>query len=333
MPMLDPAVDPAAQTVLALHLINDYQRDFPLCPAPFAELAAKLGVAEGVVLRVLEQLRREGEIARVGAVFAPKRIGSSTLVGMAVVPASLDAVAEMVGRFPEVNRCRKREHRYNLWFVCTAGSEGRLLAALGAIEQTAGCPMIRLPLLGEYRIGRDEENAVAEPMPEGATGSGAMARLDEIGRRLVVALQEGLPLFIRPFAVLAARLGCEEVDVLERIRRWSTEGVIKRFGVIVRHHRSENSVDALLVQDVPEEEAARLGVLLAREDGVSLCCRRSRALPEWPFNLFCMVSERDRAAVRERVAGLRRRLGLVARPYELIFSSESEDAPTVGQSV
>ena len=78
------------EQALDFRLLNDFQRDFPLCPAPFAELAARLGVAESAVLRLLEALRRQGKIARVGAVFAPKRIGASTLAAMAVPPERLD---------------------------------------------------------------------------------------------------------------------------------------------------------------------------------------------------------------------------------------------------
>ena len=213
----------AADHSLDFHLLNDFQRNFPLCPAPFAELAVKLGVAESTVLRMLEQLRREGKIARVGAVFAPKRIGASTLAAMAIAPERLAAVAEAVSRYPEVNHGLRREHRYNLWFIVTAGSEGRLQAALGAIEQTARCPALRLPLLKDY----------AHVTPRGVSLSPPSV-LDEIGRRLVMALQEGLPLFIRPFSVLASRVGCDEGEVLERIRRWCAEGSIKRFGVVVR---------------------------------------------------------------------------------------------------
>ena len=99
---------------LDFQLLNDYQRDFPLVSAPFAELAARLGVAEKVVLGRLENLRREGKISRVGAVFAPKRIGASTLAAMAVPPEKLEAVAAAVIRFPEVNHNYEREHRYNL---------------------------------------------------------------------------------------------------------------------------------------------------------------------------------------------------------------------------
>ena len=190
---------------LDARLLNDFQQNFPICPAPFAELAGRLGVAEGAVLRMLEQLRREGRISRVGAVFAPKRVGASTLAAMAVPPEKLEAVARAVNRFPEVNHNYARDHRYNLWFVVTAGSEGRLQAALGAIGQAAGYPVVALPMLREF--GRDPAD------------TGAMTVLDEIGRRLVMALQEGLPLFIRPFSVLASRVGCDEGELLERIRR------------------------------------------------------------------------------------------------------------------
>ena len=123
---------------LGLRLLNEFQQGFPVCPAPFAVLAGRLGVGEGAVLASLERLRREGRIARVGAVFAPKRIGASTLAAMAVPPDAVEEVAHAVNRFPEVNHNYEREHRYNLWFVVTAGSEGRLQAALGAIAQAVG---------------------------------------------------------------------------------------------------------------------------------------------------------------------------------------------------
>ena len=77
---------------LDLRLLNEFQQNFPICPAPFAVLAGRLGVAESAVLGMLERLRREGRISRVGAVFAPKRIGASTLAAMAVPPEKLDAV-------------------------------------------------------------------------------------------------------------------------------------------------------------------------------------------------------------------------------------------------
>jgi DNA-binding Lrp family transcriptional regulator len=302
-------------------LLNEFQRDFPLCPAPFAELASRLGVAEKVVLGGLEKLRREGKISRVGAVFAPKRIGASTLAAMAVPPEQLDAVAAAVNRFPEVNHNYEREHRYNLWFVVTAGSEGRLQATLGAIEKAAGYPLLPLPLLEEFHIdlgfsllgGKTKNVAVARPVKP-------VEPMDEAERRLVSVLQEGLPLFMRPFSLIAERIGASESDVLGRIGRWLEEGAIKRFGVVVRHHELGFRANAMVVHDIADDRVSELGRLLAEEPAVTLCYRRPRVLPDWPYNLFCMIHGRERGEVEDIIAELRQRHGLLDATHEVLFS-------------
>ena len=302
-------------------LLNEFQRDFPLCPAPFAELASRLGVAEKVVLGGLEKLRREGKISRVGAVFAPKRIGASTLAAMAVPPEQLDAVAAAVNRFPEVNHNYEREHRYNLWFVVTAGSEGRLQATLGAIEKAAGYPLLPLPLLEEFHIdlgfsllgGKTKNVAVARPVKP-------VEPMNEAERRLVSVLQEGLPLFMRPFSLIAERIGASESDVLGRIGRWLEEGAIKRFGVVVRHHELGFRANAMVVHDIADDQVSELGRLLAEEPAVTLCYRRPRVLPDWPYNLFCMIHGRERGEVEDIIAELRQRHGLLDAPHEVLFS-------------
>ena len=313
MDMLEESLD--------YRLLNDFQRNFPLCPAPFAELAARLGVAEGSVLRMLEQLRREGKISRVGAVFAPKRIGASTLAAMAVPPENLVRVAEAINRFPEVNHNCERAHRYNLWFVVIAGSEGRLQAALGAIEQASGYPLLKLPMEQEYpadpessleRMG-DEAQLQAYPFSPPTP-------LGELERRLLMALQEGLPLFIRPFQVLASRVGCDEIEILERIGRWCEEGIIKRFGVVVRHHEPGYQANAMLVQDIPDARVGEFGARLAREPGVTLCYQRQRVLPDWPYNLFCMIHGQARDEVEKKIAELRTRLNFDDYPHDVLFS-------------
>jgi len=144
--------------------------------------------------------------------------------------------------------------------------------------------------------------------------------LDEQERRLVSALQEGLPLFIRPFSVLASRIGCDEGEVLEHIRRWCAEGIIKRFGVIVRHHELGYTANAMLVHDVPDSEVDEVGERLARAEGVNLCYQRPRVLPHWPYNLFCMIHGQARSEVAARIAGLRQQLGLGHCAHEILFS-------------
>ncbi len=302
-------------------LLNDFQRDFPLCPAPFAELAERLGIAERQILSRLEALRREGKISRVGAVFAPRRIGASTLAAMAVPPARLAAVAAAVNRFPEVNHNYEREHRYNLWFVVTAASEGRLQAALGAIEQASGYPLLALPLLEEFHIDLGFSlSGNAEKRPVAAPAVPPAAPLGEAERRLVSVLQEGLPLFSRPFALIAERVGSSEAEVLGHIRRWQAEGAIKRFGVVVRHHELGYTANAMLVHAIADDRVSEIGRALAEEPAVTLCYRRPNHLPEWPYNLFCMIHGRERSEVEGTIAELRQRHGLADCAHDVLFS-------------
>ena len=133
-------------------LLDEFQRDFPLVPRPFAVLADRLGVDEETVLRTLRTLEAKGVVSRVGAIVAPHSAGYSTLVAMAVPPEMLEGVAAFVSSFPEVNHNYEREHRLNLWFVVAAASRERVRTVLDAIEYRTSLPVIDLPLVEAFRL-------------------------------------------------------------------------------------------------------------------------------------------------------------------------------------
>ncbi len=147
--MLQPG---RALSELEKRLLNDFQRDLPLSPQPFAELAQRLGTDETTVIETLSRLQAEGLVSRVGPVLAPHRVGVSTLAAMAVPPERLAEVAELVSGFPEVNHNYEREHRLNLWFVATAASRAQLLSVLDEIESRSGLEVLDLPMLEDYHI-------------------------------------------------------------------------------------------------------------------------------------------------------------------------------------
>ncbi|HXH03955.1 MAG TPA: AsnC family protein [Candidatus Competibacteraceae bacterium] len=139
-------------------------------------------------------------------------------------------------------------------------------------------------------------------------------------RALIALLQEGLPLCPHPYALLAERLGWDEAAVRAAIARLQADGVIRRFGVVVRHHELGYRANAMVVWDVPDAEVDAVGERLARWPGVNLCYRRTRRPPRWPYNLFCMLHGRERAEVEARIAELRRALDLERYPYAVLFS-------------
>lgn len=133
-------------------LLNEFQQDFPLDSRPYAVLGERLGIGEDEVMDRLARLSRGGSISRVGAVFRPHAVGGSTLAAMAVPEDRLEAVAELVSAFPEVNHNYQREHRLNLWFVVTASSKARVAEVLAEISQSAGLQVLDLPLLEHFHI-------------------------------------------------------------------------------------------------------------------------------------------------------------------------------------
>jgi len=140
------------RTLLRQRLLNDFQRDFPLTPTPYADLAEQLGVSETEVLAVLRELTEDQTISRVGAIIPPNAVGASLLAAMAVPVERLVEVAGWVSGLLEVNHNYEREHRLNLWFVVTASDAGALEHVLRRIEIRTGLPVLRLPLLEEFHI-------------------------------------------------------------------------------------------------------------------------------------------------------------------------------------
>jgi len=138
---------------------------------------------------------------------------------------------------------------------------------------------------------------------------------------LVSALADGLPLSERPYAQLGQGIGMDEAEVIARLKALREVGVIRRFGVVVRHRELGFGANAMVVWNIPDDQVAQVGAALADCPEVTLCYRRPRVAGRWPYNLFCMVHGRDRTAVEAAVAAMAERLGLSAIPHQLLFST------------
>ncbi|MBI4936768.1 MAG: Lrp/AsnC family transcriptional regulator [Nitrosomonadales bacterium] len=310
------------------HLLNDFQRDFPLAPAPFGVIAGRLGVSEAEVLEVLARLQACGKVSRVGAVFRPHSIGSSTLAALAVPMEELDEVAQLVSNYAEVNHNYEREHHYNLWFVVTAASEARILEVLGEIGRRTGYQPLHLPMLEGFHIdlGFDlsrPHRGGGVAILNGASGTApqpcrALPRSFETA--LAGAIQQGLPLVPRPFAAIGAGIGLAENEVIAGLAYLLEQGIIKRMGVVVRHHELGYRANAMVVWNIPDEQVSEIGQRIGSFDFVTLCYRRPRRLPDWRYNLFTMIHGRRRDEVLGLVDQLREQCGLENIAYEVLFS-------------
>lgn len=139
---------------------------------------------------------------------------------------------------------------------------------------------------------------------------------------LLDALAGGMPLVARPYAALGAAVGLDESEVIARIAALREAGVIKRFGVVVRHRELGYVANAMVVWDLPDEAVGAIGHAAARAPFVTLCYQRPRRPPAWPYNLFTMIHGRERAAVLRQIAALAQALGVEDRPRAVLFSRQ-----------
>jgi len=300
-------------------LLDDFQRDLPLVPQPFAAMGRALGLDEAETIARLARLGERGMISRVGATLRPNTAGASTLAAVAAPEGRLEQVAALIGAEPGVNHSYLREHVWNLWFVATGPDRVAVDATLARIGRASGLRVLDLRLERAFNID------LGFPLAGGATMPPARAGVDRHAicpgdRPLMQALTEGLALVPRPFAALGARLWRSEADVIGRIHRLAAAGVLARVGVIVRHRSLGWTSNAMVVWSLPETQADRIGPVLAAQPGVTLCYRRRTVPVIWPYCLFAMIHARSRAEAAGTLVRAEEAAGLDGRPRQVLFS-------------
>lgn len=278
-------------------LMNLVQSSFPLTPRPFKALGNELGIAEEAVLQRLERFKAEGLVRQISAIFDTRSLGyQSTLVAMKIPSERLDEAAHVINEHPGVSHNYSRNHAFNLWFTIAVPPESSLestvdrLHILASAQSTRLLPALRLFKIGVHLDMTGEEAATAQEATvySEASRPSHPATLTEREKAVVRELQEDIPLTLHPFAESAARRGLSEEELLAHAQRFVDAGMMRRFAAIIRHRRVGYAANAMGVWKVPEEQAERVGELMASFKAVTHCYQRP-VYPDWPFNLFTMV--------------------------------------------
>jgi DNA-binding Lrp family transcriptional regulator len=145
--------------------------------------------------------------------------------------------------------------------------------------------------------------------------------MDAIDRAIVLATQDGLPLVARPYEEVALRVGISEADIIARMQRMQSEGVIRRIGAVPNHYALGYRFNGMTVWNVPDGKASELGRAVGALPFVSHCYLRPRHLPDWPYNLFAMVHGRDKETALAHAAAIAELLGADCQGHQVLFSS------------
>lgn len=143
--------------------------------------------------------------------------------------------------------------------------------------------------------------------------------LNNLEKQIVKELQNGLPLVSRPYLEIANRIGILEDELISKINEMIKRGIIRRFGAALRHQDLGFTANAMVVWEVPEEQAPSVGKAMAGFNEVTHCYQRTRH-PSWPYSIFTVIHGPTKEHCERVAASIARKTGI--SNYKLVFSTK-----------
>jgi siroheme decarboxylase len=135
-------------------IINHLQYGFPLVSRPFQQVAIKLGIGEGELIKRIKKMLAEKILTRFGPLYNAEKLGGClSLCAMSVPDDVFAKTCDIVNGFDEVAHNYQRDHNLNMWFVIACQSEEKKLNVLQKIEKKTAIKVYDMPKEKEFFVG------------------------------------------------------------------------------------------------------------------------------------------------------------------------------------
>ena len=101
-------------------------------------------------------------------------------------------------------------------------------------------------------------------------------------------LQKDLTIIDRPFTQIADACGLTTIQLFELLKELSAEGILRKFGAILRHQKAGYHKNALVVWSVPPDAIEEAGQAFSSLSFITHCYERCPAFQN-KNNLFTML--------------------------------------------
>lgn len=135
-------------------VLNLLQEKFPLDTRPFLKIANKLNITEEKVIDIVNKLKDEGYIRRIGAVLDSRKLGYFSLLCALKVPRDrISEVVKFINSYKGVTHNYERDNPYNIWFTIIAPSQEDIRIFLRCIKVCMGIEeILELPAIDVFKI-------------------------------------------------------------------------------------------------------------------------------------------------------------------------------------
>lgn len=134
-------------------IINALQNGFPICDAPYRQVAAQLGLTEQDLITRLKALLDNGVLTRFGPLYNAEQMGGALTLAAVKAPVErYNEITEIINAFPEVAHNYARSHELNMWFVIATETPEQIQQTINAIERATGLTVYNMPKIKEYFV-------------------------------------------------------------------------------------------------------------------------------------------------------------------------------------
>ena len=143
--------------------------------------------------------------------------------------------------------------------------------------------------------------------------------LTDIEKKVCLEIQGSIPLSRRPFREIADAAGVSEDELLARLKKYYTNGQMRKMGAVLKHRQVGYAANALCAWIVPYERHEEVGGIMMAHPAVTHCYGRITA-PDWPYNFYTMIHSQTRAGCSDIAAQLSKQAAV--QEYVMLFSTK-----------
>ncbi len=143
--------------------------------------------------------------------------------------------------------------------------------------------------------------------------------MDKIDRAILSILQVEFPLVEKPFKAIAERIGIDEAEVLERIKRLQKSGRIRQLRPII-DSKKLGLKSTLVAMSVPENKIEKVAEIINSYEGVSHNYVRKHR-----YNIWFTLAARDEKSLKQVIEEIKKRSGIkdvLSLPTKKLFKLE-----------
>lgn len=142
--------------------------------------------------------------------------------------------------------------------------------------------------------------------------------LTDLEKAVIGYVQSSLEIAPRPYQKLAEELNVSEEEIVSCLQDLLDRGIIRRFGITIRHQISGVEANAMGAWKVDAADVERVGKIMASFGEVTHCYER-RVQGDWEYNVFTMIHGVTRDDIFNTARAISQKTGV--KEYELLFSA------------